>query len=164
LKVQKPGQIDLMRVPKDKIMEQAAYEFFAGLDDSGNPTWTENLATRIPVFEDHSGVGWNVSVSYNAGLGRYLLMTEHTRSFAGNLGIFDAPEPWGPWTTAGYYNNWGGFGTTFFWNISNKWTSADGKDFTLIFTGTKDNDSWNTVRGRFNTIPPVNSDSTPEAN
>jgi hypothetical protein len=40
--------------------------------------------------------------------------------------------------------------TTFFWNFSNKWLSADGRDFTMVFTGVSSNDSWNTVRGRFN--------------
>jgi MYXO-CTERM domain-containing protein len=94
-------------------------------------------------------VGWNVSVSYNAGLGRYLLCTEHDATMGGNLGMFDAPEPWGPWATVGYYSDWEGFGTTFFWNFSNKWLSADGRDFTIVFTGVGDNDSWNTVRGSF---------------
>lgn len=149
LNVHEPGQIDLMRVPKDRLLERAGYEFFAGLDNGGGPTWTKDVAARRPVFEDPNGVGWCFSVSYNAGLKRYLLCTEHEASFQGNLGIFDAAEPWGPWTTAGYYQNWEQFGSTFFWNFSNKWLSLDGKSFTLIFTGTGANDSWNTVRGGF---------------
>lgn len=149
LKVQRPGQIDLMRVPKDRIMERSAYEFFAGLDAAGQPMWTSDLAARRPVFEDANGVGWAVSVSYNAGLRRYLLCTEHNESCQGNLGIFDAPEPWGPWTTVGYYHNWGNLGSTFFWNFANKWLSPDGRRFVLVFTGTDENDAWNTVRGRF---------------
>ncbi|MCA9598338.1 MAG: hypothetical protein KC776_33730 [Myxococcales bacterium] len=39
----------------------------------------------------------------------------------------------------------------FFWNFSNKWLSADGKDFVLVFSGIGDNDSWNTVQGSFTT-------------
>jgi len=39
--------------------------------------------------------------------------------------------------------------TTFWWNFSNKWLSQDGKDFVMIFTGVRSNDSWNTVRGSF---------------
>lgn len=106
------------------------------------------------LLEDPNGVGFSSSVSYNAGLGRYLLMTEHTDSFEGLLGIFDAPEPWGPWTTVEYFeSSYFGQGhiedTTFYWNYSNKWLSADGTDFTLVFTGIGENDSWNTVRGRF---------------
>jgi len=99
LKVQRPGEIALMRVPKVQIMVREAYENFAGLDSGGNPIWTQDLQSRHPVFEDPEGVGWNTSVSYNAGIRRYLLMTEHTQSFKGKVGIFDAPEPWGPWTT-----------------------------------------------------------------
>lgn len=151
LDVHKPGQIDLLRVPQEKLMERAAYDFFAGLDAGKRPTWTSDIAARRPVYEDPGGVGWCMSVSYNAGLNRYLLCTEHGASFQGNLGIFDAAEPWGPWTTAGYYRNWGKSGSTFFWNFSNKWLSRDGKRFTLIFTGTGANDSWNTVSGAFTT-------------
>jgi hypothetical protein len=149
LQVQKPGQIDLFRVPIDSILDKAAYQFFSGLDRNGNPIWVEDLETRQPVFENLQGVGWNVSVSYNAGLGRYLLATEHTRSFEGNLSLFDAPEPWGPWTTVAYYSNWEKAGRNFFWNFSNKWASEDGEQFTLVYTGIRTSDAWHTVRGSF---------------
>lgn len=150
LLVQRPGVIDLMRVPRAQIMDETAYEFFAGLDGGGAPTWVSDVSMRQPAFEDPDGVGWNVSVSFNAGLGRYLLCTEHTTSFEGRLGIFDAPTPWGPWTTVLYSDaDWEGFGTTFFWNFANKWVSADGRDFTLVFTGIGDNDSWNSIDGSF---------------
>lgn len=159
LGVHKPGMIDLARVPKDKIMDQASYEFFAGLDAGGSPRWTSDQSLRQPVFQNPEGVGWTVAVSYNQGLKRYILTTEHTESFKGNLGIFDAPEPWGPWTTVAYYTNWSA--STFFWNFSNKWLSSDGKSFTLIYTGLGSNDSWNTVRGSFSTN--IQADSTPTA-
>ena len=49
------------------------------------------------------------SVSYNAGLKRYLWVQtglgEDTR-FAGGLAIYDAPEPWGPWTTVFATDAW----------------------------------------------------------
>lgn len=149
LGVHKPGQIDLARVPKSSLMNLAGYEFFAGIDNNGNPKWTNDVSERVPVFEDQNGVGWNVSVSYNTGLDRYFLMTEHNTSFDGNLGIFDAPEPWGPWTTAGYYDNWLDTDRTFFWNFSNKWASSDGKNFVIVFTGVGEYDSWNTMQGNF---------------
>ncbi|MEO2048088.1 MAG: DUF4185 domain-containing protein [Pirellulales bacterium] len=122
------GKINLARVPKDQIMSQGAYEYYTG-DIGGTPQWSSDLTQRAPVFEDPNGVGWNASVSYNAGLGRYLLMTEHfaggINQFTGNLGLFESTEPWGPWKTIEYVENddWGGFGSTFFWNFSNKWTS-----------------------------------------
>jgi hypothetical protein len=155
LRIHKPGEIALMRTHKSKIMDRSAYEFFAGTHASGQPRWTKDVSARQPVFKDANGVGWNTSVSYNPGIRRYLLITEHTDSAAGHVGIFDAPEPWGPWMTVMYSS---GFGaphiepTSFFWNFSNKWLSADGKKFTLVFTGTKSNDSWNTVRGNLSLL------------
>lgn len=151
LNCQKPGTIDLARVPKDKILDREAYRFFAGMS-GGVAQWTKDVNARKPVFENPAGVGWCISVTYNAGLRRYLLTTEHTETHRGNIGIFDAPNPWGPWTTVCYQKNWGEGHfplNTFFWNFSNKWLSDDGKTFTLIFTGRKENDSFNLVRGKF---------------
>lgn len=152
LRVQKPGEIALMRTHKTKIVDRTAYEFFGGLEHGGKPVWSKDLKNRRPVFKDPNGVGWNTSVSYNPGIGRYLLITEHTTSFRGNIGMFDAPEPWGPWTTVKYASAFGAPNiepSTFFWNFSNKWLSDDGKSFVMIFTGVASNDSWNTVRGSF---------------
>lgn len=151
LNCQKPGLIDLARVPKDQIFNREAYTFFAGMKD-GEPVWTKDISKRKPVFENPAGVGWCINVSYNAGLRRYLLTTEHTETHRGNMGIFDAPHPWGPWTTAFYQSKWGEGHVplnTFFWNFSNKWTSGDGKSFTMVFTGRKENDSFNLVGGKF---------------
>ncbi|MHC4401497.1 MAG: DUF4185 domain-containing protein [Planctomycetota bacterium] len=154
LVVQKPGAVDLARVPADRMIDRRAWEFFAGTDSEGQPAWTSDLSRRKPVFEDPNGVGWNLSVSYNAGLGCYLLCTEHTETHRGKLGVFDATEPWGPWTTAAYHDDWGKGHVplnTFYWSFSNKWLSPDGRSFSLIFTGRKENDSWNAVRGSFTT-------------
>ena len=152
LQIQTPGEIALMRVSKVSIMDRSEYDFFAGLDKQGNPKWTSDLAAREPVFRDPNGVGWNLSVSYNPGLQRYLLMTEHTKSSQANFGMFDAPTPWGPWTTVKYARTFGAphiQASTFFWNFSSKWLSRDGKHFVLVFTGVSSNDSWNAVRGSF---------------
>jgi hypothetical protein len=153
LNVQKPGLIDLARVPMDSIMFREAYSFFAGFRD-GQPLWTRQIMDRKPVFENPEGVGWCINVSFNAGLKRYLLTSEHTETHRGNLAIFDAPEPWGPWTTAYYEQEWGKGHfplNTFYWNFSNKWSSEDWQTFSLIFTGRKENDSFNVIRGTFKT-------------
>ena len=150
--VHKPGRIHLSRAPGDLLMRREAHEFFAGLDRGGNPKWSRILADKQPVFEDSNGVGWNVSVSYNAGLRRYLLATEHGNTHAGRFGLFDAPEPWGPWTTVAHEDAFGAGHvevSTFFWSFPNKWVNADGTHFTMVFTGKNSNDSWNTVDGRF---------------
>lgn len=150
--VHAPGRIHLSRVPKEAVLDRTRYEFFAGRTAGGDPIWSPDVTRKQPVFEDANGTGWNVSVSYNPGLRRYLLCTEHGETHAGKLGIFDAPEPWGPWTTVAYEESWGAGHievSTFYWNFTPKWLSGDGTRFTLIFTGKNTNDSWNTVAGRF---------------
>ncbi|MDO8541324.1 MAG: DUF4185 domain-containing protein [Opitutaceae bacterium] len=150
--VHQPGRVYLSRVPKDAILQRQHYEFFAGFGPDRHPTWSADAGAKRPVFADANGVGWNLSVSYNPGLRRYLLATEHAETHAGKFGLFDAPEPWGPWTTVAYDNNWGAGhieATTFYWNFPTKWLSPDGTRFTLVFTGKNTNDSWNTVAGRF---------------
>ncbi len=73
--VHHPGRIHLARVPKSSILTRNRYEFFAGLNDRQQPTWSANVADKHAVFRDDSGVGWNVSVSFDVGLKRYLLAT-----------------------------------------------------------------------------------------
>jgi hypothetical protein len=150
--VHKPGRIYLARIPKEAILDRSRSEFFAGHEPGGAPKWSANLAEKQPVFTDPGGVGWNLSVSFNAGLRRYLLATEHSETHAGRFGLFDAPEPWGPWTTVAYEDRWGEGAvelSTFYWNFPTKWLSPDGTRFTLVFTGKNSNDSWNSVHGRF---------------
>jgi hypothetical protein len=160
--VQKPGAIHLARSPRAAVTERGAYEFLAGVRD-GKPLWTRDPARKQAVFEDGAnGVGWVCSVCYVAGRKRYLLMVDHTASSRGNLGVYDAPEPWGPWTTVHFGSEAAAsrFGegqaavppNTFFWNLPSKWHSRDGLAFTMVFTGAgrgKDNDSFNLVRGSF---------------
>lgn len=149
LKIQKPGDIALMRVPKTRLMNRAKYEFFAGFASNNHPIWSTNIKARKPVFSDANGVGWNTSVSYNPNIGLYLLITEHSKSFRANIGVHGAPQPWGPWTTV-YYGKFGKGKieqTTFFYNFATKWNN--GNDFVLIFTGIDGNDSWNSVQGTF---------------
>jgi len=151
LNCQKPGIIDLARVPKDRVMDRSAYTFFAGMNNQ-IAVWSGDISQRIPVFENQAGVGWCMSAIYNAGLDCYLIVTEHTETHRGNIGIFEAPDPWGPWSTVLYEQGWGDGHfpvNTFYWNFSNKWTSADGIHFSMIFSGRKENDSFNLIRGRF---------------
>lgn len=44
----------MARVPKDRIRERGAYEFFVRLDDAGRPVWTRDKNERGAVFE-HAG-------------------------------------------------------------------------------------------------------------
>jgi len=40
----------MARVPKGNVRERSCYEFFAGLDASGAPTWSHDIAERKPIF------------------------------------------------------------------------------------------------------------------
>lgn len=54
--------------------------------------------------------------------------------FEGGFGICDAPEPWGPWTTAFFTDQWDvGPGETS--SLPPKWISKDGKTMWLVFSG-----------------------------
>jgi hypothetical protein len=128
----------LARVPQDRLWERDAYEFFVALDSGGRPAWTENIDQRGAVFT-HPGYCRRSGISYNAALGRYLWWQQaagedvDTR-FQGGFGVYDAPEPWGPWTTAYYTREWdtgpGEMGT-----FPTKWMSDDGKTCYLVFSG-----------------------------
>jgi hypothetical protein len=146
-------------VPLTSITDPATYEFFAGLDAGDKPLWSSDPDLRQPVFSDATNGVMRISVSYNPGLRRYLLTTQQVSRFQtgnGHIGIYDAPEPWGPWTTLLFANPWTlglqNGSKTVFWNFSNKWSSADGVDFVMVYTG-PGSDSWGTVEGSFEIAP-----------
>lgn len=130
----------LARVPVDRMMRRDAYEFFKGLDPHADPTWTADLNQRGAVFV-HRGNCWRGGITYNAALKRYLWCqalpaSTHPQGprFQGGFGIYDAPEPWGPWTTVYYTQAWDvGPGETS--SFPAKWMSEDGKTLHLVFSG-----------------------------
>jgi len=86
------------RVPVDQITEKSAYQFYAGMDNAGQPVWSENEDERKSVFAFEEGCN-RMDVTYNAPLDRYL-MTMRSRGVGGgknHFSIYDAPNPWGPW-------------------------------------------------------------------
>lgn len=120
----------LMRAPKDKIREKDAWEVF-----SANG-WSSDFQTRISVLRNPGRV-YRTQVSYNAGLGRYLaciILPEEDTRFEGGFSVFDAPEPWGPWTTVAYIDRWDvGPGETC--SFPTKWMSPDGRTVHMLFSG-----------------------------
>lgn len=129
----------LARAPKERLRDRAAYEFFKALSPDG-PIWTPDLHARGAVFT-HPGGCYRGGISYNAGLKRYLWCqvlpgSRHPQGprFQGGFGIYDAPEPWGPWTTVFYTSNWDvGPGETS--SFPTKWMSRDGMTLYLAFSG-----------------------------
>ncbi len=124
-------QVVLARVPQRKVRIREAYKFFAGTDEVGAPVWSPEVAKRQPVFA-YGGHCGRVDVVYDGGIGRYLMALGFDHQ--GGWGIFDAPEPWGPWTTAFFTKNWG-LGETHSYRVPAKWISADGLTLQVVFSG-----------------------------
>jgi len=130
----------LARVQKKQIKERNAYEFFREVDNKGNPVWTKEISDRGPVFYNPANCYRN-SITYNEGLKRYLwcqILPASTDSrgtrYQGGFGIYEAPEPWGPWRTVYYTKDWDvGPGETS--SLPAKWMSSDGKTCHLVFSG-----------------------------
>ena len=126
----------LARVPAKQITKRDAYEFFQKLDTDGAPVWTRDVDGRGAVFT-HPGQCYRSSVSYNAPLRRYLWCQTgagNDTRFQGGFGIYDAPEPWGPWTTVVFTPQWDvGPGETSC--LPTKWMSRDGRTVHLVFSG-----------------------------
>ena len=79
----------LARVPKARIRDREAYEFFAALDGAGRPQWTRDIEARSPVFR-FPGHCQRVDAVYNPRLKRYLLALGYNHK--GGWGIFDSVE------------------------------------------------------------------------
>ena len=130
----------MARAAKNVITNRSSYKFFKGLDEQGGPVWTKNIRQRGAVFVNPDNC-YRSQVSYNQGLKRYLWCqvlptSKHPQGtrFQGGFGIYDAPQPWGPWTTVYYTQNWDvGPGETS--SFPTKWISTDGKTCHLLFSG-----------------------------
>jgi hypothetical protein len=133
-------------------------EYFRGTRHWGREAlWSTREQDAVPVFTDDNHVE-GPSVVYDAGLERYLLTAGHYASgndddsSAGQVGLFEAPHPWGPWATIGYYENWGNLradtaGDFLSLRLPSKWLSADGRVLWAVFSGPHAFDSFNIVKG-----------------
>lgn len=142
----------LARVSRDRILQRDTYEFFAGLHADGEPMWSNNIAQRRAVFT-HPGRCYRSGITYNAGLKRYLWVQtipdldgkKADTRFEGGFGIYDAPEPWGPWTTVFFTERWDvGPGETA--SFPTKWISENGTTLFLVFSG---DDCFSVRKARF---------------
>lgn len=143
--------IYLKRVSRDALMTDPTttptYSYLTGVDQEGNPSgWSTREIDAAPVFTDPNYVTGPMVV-YDAPIGRFLLTVGHNPKAlqnenawsAGQMGIFEAPHPWGPWATVGYYDDWGHLGNTAgdYLNVGipSKWISDDGAAFWAVFSG-----------------------------
>jgi hypothetical protein len=142
----------LGRVPKDKILVREAWEFYTGTHKSSAPIWQKNHNLAEPVFRYCHMTGEN-HVSYNKGIGRYLMGNygfidengnprpyhQHwpESTYPSQLTLYEAPEPWGPWSLFYQDNNWGTYGD-YQPSFPTKWMSEDGKTLWMVSAGSYD--------------------------
>lgn len=145
----------LARVPNRRVLQRAAYRYFAGLDSNGQPIWSDDEKQMQPIFSDRNpsrpgcdGQCYMTSplegVAYDAGIQRYIATAQGT--YIGQTSFYDAPHPWGPWTTISYNNidpqtGTGGWahlgkagGGSLGVHIVNAWTSADGLSLWMTYS------------------------------
>jgi hypothetical protein len=153
--VQTPGQVDLIRVPKDRVADRGAYRFYAGTNTVGDPLWSTDINQRRPVLEKPHLLWAPPTVAWNPHLKRFVMVMSHVPAGAtGKRGVafYEAERPWGPWhkiTTADQFAE----GTTFFFQFPTKWMNADLSAW-LAFSGTdkeggQEWDALNVVKVRF---------------
>lgn len=132
----------MARVEKDRVMDRNGYLFFSGLDENGVPVWSRDISERKAIFTDPKGTQ-RIAIAHNAALGRYILTTSHLSgkktTHTAALGVFEAPEPWGPWSTVYYEDHWsvadGKDCRTYHQRFPPKWMSSDGKSMWLLYSG-----------------------------
>jgi hypothetical protein len=143
--VQAPGVTWLARAPVagEAFMYPVNWEWVTALDGGFNPTWGA-YADRVPVLEDPNGF-MRGSAIYVPPFDRYVMVTNHTARNVGNIAMWEAPEPWGPWTTFRYETGSSDFPQFAFGNFSPKWLDAAGNCVFVWFRP----DAWNSVACRF---------------
>ncbi len=126
-------RIVLARVPKNQIRDRDAYRYFVRLRSDGNPVWSKSLSERGGAFS-FPGHCQRTDAVYDPAIKRYLLAVAY--SHGGGWGLYDAPEPWGPWTTVFHTLDWD-LGGTHGYRFTTKWLSPDGLSGWMVFSGVK---------------------------
>jgi hypothetical protein len=136
----------LGRVPAGSVQIRSAWQFYTGTDAKGTPAWSSDITQKQPVLVDTrllypvmfgtdcppgDAVISQGGVVYDKPLQRYLFTSWSCSTHE----IYEAPQPWGPWSHVlsndfgplrGLYNR-GQYGTS----IPSKFISADGKTLML---------------------------------
>jgi hypothetical protein len=132
---------------------QSHVQWFTGLSAQGEPQWGA-FEHALGVIKDTQTE--DTIVTYDAAVSRFLAVYEFNRPAnddapIGALAVLDGPTPWGPWTTVGYYLNWGGSAFTgatvnLSTTILPNWfgsVSGGSQSFCAVFSGTGSFDAFN---------------------
>jgi hypothetical protein len=139
-------EVYLARVPDTSIQTRPDWEFYTGIDGSGNPIWSTDITAKAAVLTDtrllypvmfgtdcpeSQAVIGQGGVTYDAPLHRYIFASWSCATHE----FYEAPQPWGPWSHFASIDfgplrltqNRGQYGTS----IPSKFISSDGKTLYL---------------------------------
>ena len=128
--------IFLVRAPAASVQTNSAYQYFSGTVTA--PAWSSKRADAKSIFTDPAGIQ-RPSITYVPGLDRYLLAVAHSLDVlrsGDRLGIFEAPEPYGPWRTVSYVEDFLGMTGGIFlgMNFPIKWQADGGRTLWATFS------------------------------
>jgi hypothetical protein len=86
------GSVELARVPETEILDQSAYQYYAGRA-GGGPVWSSQESAAVPVVPAPSG---ELSVMWDPYLGRWIMVTGNPNDSA--IEMRDSPTLWGDWS------------------------------------------------------------------
>jgi len=137
-------QFVLARVPVTSLLDRSKYEFFSGTNLLGESVWSVDLDARCAVLAAFRAC-YRPNVTYNAAIDRFLLVQARPNAnskdaagkvdtrFEGGLAIYEAPQPWGPWSVVFETDRWdAGPGDSA--SFPAKWISTDGRTLHLFFS------------------------------
>jgi hypothetical protein len=104
------SHLRLGRVPRADIMSVDKWEWVAGWEQDSSPVWNKRLSDSIAVLT-HPGYLGYVDMVYLRKLRRYLVLSWHHKvkcnpDAGSELIVYDAPEPWGPFTLVHHEDPW----------------------------------------------------------
>lgn len=138
--------------PAENIEDPHTIQYFAGMDNNNNVTWSKDEQMAIPLF-DQPQVG-ELSVTYNAFIDRWIML--YNASNPGGINMRTARYPWGPWTKPMVlYDPWKNGGYCHY--IHTSWQS---QRCDSIMDPGREND-WGGVYGPYQYASFAKGDSTP---
>jgi len=152
-----PRNLCMFRVPKTRLLQRDAYEFYAGLGANGAAVWKKDIEAIAPV--PNFPREWEVSsVVYNAPLNLYMMVAYQVHGLdtpeaivkelyrPSSMGFWTSRHPWGPWEQIHEEAKWTPGGDSAAWCeapiIAPKWISADGKSLWLVWTDWGHSKAW----------------------
>jgi serine/threonine protein kinase len=93
--VYRQSDVYLAITPVAQFESGTGAKYFAGLDSSGSPRWSDNESDAQPVLKD--GTMGDVSVTWCKDLGLWL-MTYDRRTDPNGIAFAYSRTPWGPWS------------------------------------------------------------------